>query len=462
MLKHKIFQIAIIAALAVTTLGISAVRAAPPGCPAGTFELMSKELEAACKGEYAGKVVTVGGTQDTADAVSFQNSFKQFEEWTGITVAYNGGKQFEGVIDAEVAGGQAPDLADFPQPGFVQHFAQLGKLVDISKFMNPDWLKKNYAQFWLDLAMVADKDGKKINAGVFGRNSVKSLVWYPKKAWDAAGYKVPETWDDLIKLSDQIVKDGATPWCIGIESGAATGWPATDWVEDIMLRTTTLENYDNWATPVDPAKRVKFTDPVVKAAIQKMDEIWKNDKYVDGGSKAIPGTAFGDAPKGLFTDPPKCYLHRQATFITSFFPKDASGKDLVAGVDYDFFYFPQIDAKMGKPILGAADIMVIFNDKPEARAVLDWLSRGLSIKTWIGEGSTLAPMNDVKPEWYANDIQRKAAAMVAAATAFRFDGSDLMPAAVGAGSFWKGMTSYYAGTTDLDTTLAEIDAAWPK
>jgi alpha-glucoside transport system substrate-binding protein len=201
---------------------------------------------------------------------------------------------------------------------------------------------------------------------------------------------------------------------------------------------------------------------VVKAAIQKMDEIWKNDKYVDGGSKAIPGTAFGDAPKGLFTDPPKCYLHRQATFITSFFPKDASGKDLVAGVDYDFFYFPQIDAKMGKPILGAADIMVIFNDKPEARAVLDWLSRGLSIKTWIGEGSTLAPMNDVKPEWYANDIQRKAAAMVAAATAFRFDGSDLMPAAVGAGSFWKGMTSYYAGTTDLDTTLAEIDAAWPK
>ncbi|MEP7288697.1 MAG: ABC transporter substrate-binding protein [Chloroflexota bacterium] len=441
-------------------INVSASAKAAPGCPAGTFEMMSKELEAACKGDYAGKIVTIGGTQDTNDAVSFQNSFKEFEDWTGIKVAYNGGKQFEGVIAAEVEGGQAPDLADFPQPGLIKQFAKQGKIVDVSTFMNPDWLKKNYAKFWLDLAMMPGKD-KTITGGVWARDSVKSLVWYPKKPWDAAGYKVPETWDDLIKLSDQIVKDGGTPWCIGIESGAATGWPATDWVEDIMLRTASPETYDNWATPSDLSKRVKFTDPVVKAAVQKMDEIWKNDKYVAGGSKSIPGTAFGDSPKGMFTDPPKCYLHRQATFITSFFPKDASGGDLKAGVDYDFFYFPPIDAKFGKPILGAADIMGMFNDKPEARAVMDWLSRGESVKTWMGEGSTLAPQNDAKPEWYGNDIQRKAGALTAQATVFRFDGSDQMPAEVGTGSFWKGMTSYYAGTTDLDTTLKEIDAAWP-
>jgi alpha-glucoside transport system substrate-binding protein len=460
MFKRKIFPIVLMFALAIPTFATNRASAAAPGCPAGTFEMMSKELESACKGEYAGKIVTVGGTQDGPDAASFQNSFKEFEDWTGIKVAYNGGKQFEGVIAAEVEGGQAPDLADFPQPGLVRQFAAQGKIVDASTFMNADWLKKNYAKFWLDMAVVPGKD-KDITAGVWARDSVKSLVWYPKKAWDAAGYKVPATWDELIALSDQIVKDGATPWCIGIESGAATGWPSTDWIEDILLRTTTPENYDNWATPADPAKRLKFTDPIVKAAVEKMDVIWKNDKYVNGGSKSIPGTAFGDAPKGMFTDPPKCYLHRQATFITSFFPKAADGSDLKAGVDYDFFYFPPIDSKYGKPILGAADIMVMFNDKPEARAVLDWLSRGESVKTWIGEGSTLAPQNDAKPEWYANDIQRKAAAMTAQATTFRFDGSDLMPAAVGAGSFWKGMTSYYAGTTDLDTTLKEIDAAWP-
>jgi len=434
----------------------------PPGCPDGFFTMMSKELESACKGEMAGKIVTVGGTQDGNDATQFQNSFKEFEDWTGITVAYNGGKQFEGVIAAEVAGGQAPDLADFPQPGLVEQFSKQGKIVDISTFMNPDWLKQNYAQFWLDLAMRPGADGKPFMAGVWARDSVKSLVWYPKKAFDAAGYKVPTTWDEMIALSDQIVADGGTPWCIGIESGAATGWPGTDWIEDILLRTAPLETYDNWITPATPADRVKFTDPAVKAAFQKMSDIWMNDKYVYGGSKSIAGTAFGDAPKGLFTDPPNCYLHRQATFITSFFPMDATtNKPLVAGTDYDFFYLPPIDPEYGKPVLGAADIMVMFNDRPEIRAVEDWLSRGESVKTWLGDGSTLAPQNDVKVEWFANDIQKKAAAVVAQGTSFRFDGSDLMPAAVGAGTFWKGITDYVSGTTDLDTTLKEIDAGWP-
>jgi len=434
----------------------------PPGCPDGFFPMMSKELASACKGEMAGMKVSVGGTQDTNDAINFQNSFKEFEDWTGITVTYSGGKQFEGVIAAEVAGGQAPDMADFPQPGLVEQFSKQGKIVDVSTFLDPAWLKQNYAQFWLDLAMRPGADGKPFMAGVWARDSVKSLVWYPKKAFDAAGYKIPTTWDEMIALSDQIVKDGGTPWCIGIESGSATGWPGTDWVEDILLRTAPLTTYDNWVVPATPADRVKFTDPAVKAAFQKMSDIWMNDKYVYGGTKSIAGTAFGDAPKGMFTNPPNCYLHRQATFITSFFPNDpATNKPYVAGTDYDFFYLPPIDPEYGKPVLGSADIMVMFNDRPEIRAVEDWLSRGESVKTWLADGSTLAPQNDVKIEWFANDIQKKAAAVVAQGTSFRFDGSDLMPAAVGAGTFWKGITDYVSGTTDLDTTLKEIDAGWP-
>ena len=462
MLKRKTLPILLMIIMVIPIFGAQLVSAAPPGCPAGFFPMMSKELESACKGEMAGKVVTIGGTQDTNDAVNFQNSFKEFEDWTGITVAYNGGKQFEGVIAAEVAGGQAPDMADFPQPGLLEEFTKQGKIVDINTFMNPDWLKQNYAPFWLDLAMRPGADGKPFMAGVWARDSVKSLVWYPKKAWDAAGYKIPQTWDDMIKLSDQIVADGGTPWCIGIESGAATGWPGTDWIEDILLRTAPLSTYDNWATPATLADRVKFTDPVVKAAFQKMSDIWMNDKYVYGGTKSIAGTSFGDAPKNLFTDPPNCYMHRQATFITSFFPNDpVTNKPLVAGTDYDFFYLPSIDPQYGKPVLGAADIVAMFNDRPEVRAVEDWLSRGESVKTWLADGSTLAPQNDVQPDWFGNDIQRKAVQVVAQGTSFRFDGSDQMPAAVGTGTFWKGITDYISGTTDLDTTLKEIDAGWP-
>jgi alpha-glucoside transport system substrate-binding protein len=422
-----------------------------PGCP---FEMMSQELAAACTGAYAGKVVTVGGSQDADAAISLQNSFKEFEDWTGIKVVYTGDTNFASVITAKVEGGQAPDIADFSVPNLLKVFAKQGKIIDVGKFMNPDWLKKNYAKFWLDLAIVPGVSGN-ITGGVWGRGFVKSLVWYPKKAFDASGYKVPTTWDEMIALSDQIVNEGKTPWCIGIESGSATGWPATDWVEDILLRTAPPEVYDNWATPSDLSKRVKFTDPIVKAAVQKMDIIWKNDKYVYGGSKSIPVTSFSDSANAIFTVPPKCYLHRQANFVTLYFP------NLRLGVDYDFFYFPPIDPKYGKPILGGADIWGLFNDRPEARAVIDWLSRGESVKTLVGDGFTLAPQNDFKPEWYANDAQRKISALMAQATVLRLDGSDQMPAEVGTDSFWTGMTSYYAGSTDLNTMLRQIDATWP-
>jgi len=462
MFKRKIFPIFLMIVMAVPVFASTAVNAAPPGCPAGTFTMMSKELESACKGEMAGKKVSVIGTQAGPDADSFQASFKEFEDWTGITVTYTGSKAFEADVTATVKGGNPPDMADFPQPGLVKSLSALGYVVDVSKFMNMDWLKQNYSQSWLDLAMMSGKGGSSIVGGVMARNSVKSLVWYPKKAFDAAGYKIPTTWDEMLALSDQIVKDGGTPWCIGIESQAATGWVGTDWIEDIMLRTATPQTYDNWTVPSDPSQRVKFTDPVVKAAFQKMTDIWFNDKYVAGGRKAIVGTNFGDSPKGLFDNPPKCYLHRQATFITSFFPKDASGKDLVPGVDYDFFYLPPIDPKYGNPVLIAGDITSMFNDRPEVRATMDWLSRGESVKTWIANGSTLAPMKDIKPEWFHDKLQLKAADIAAKASTVRFDGSDQMPAAVGAGTFWKGITDYVSGTTDLDTTLKEIDAGWPS
>lgn len=458
MFKRKALPILLMVALIIPVLSATVVSAQPPGCPEGFFPMMSAELEAACNGELAGTVVTIVGTQDGNDAIQFQNSFQEFMDWTGIIVTYTGSKQFEGVIAAQVAGGRAPDMADFPQPGLLDVFTKQGAIVDISTFMNPDWLTTNYTQAWLDLAMRPGADGEKFMAGVWARNSVKSLVWYPKKAWDAAGYQVPETWDDLLALSDQIVADGGTPWCIGIESGAATGWPGTDWIEDIMLRTAPLETYDNWTVPATAADRVTFTDPVVKNAFEVMGNIWFNDAYVAGGTASIAGTAFGSSPLGLFTDPPECYLHRQATFITSFFPTDPP---LVAGEDYDFFYLPPINPEYGRPVLGAADIMAMFNDRPEVRATMDWLSRGESVKTWLGDGSTLAPQNDVDPAWFANDIQRKAAEVVAQGTSFRFDGSDIMPASVGAGTFWKGITDWVSGTTDLDTTLAEIDSGWP-
>jgi len=400
--------------------------------------------------EFEGTTVTMFGPFTDEDAVKFEQSISDFEEKTGIDIQYEGSKEFEATIAIRVNGGNAPDIADFPQPGLLANFARDGKVLDASAFLDMNWLKQNYNQSWLDMSMMEGAEGNEIMAGVWHRVNAKSLVWYPKREFEEAGYEVPETWDELIALSDQMVADGVTPWCIGIESGAATGWPATDWLEEVMLRTTSLENYDKWTRGELP-----FTDPIVQNAVMAMSEIWLNDDYVFGGRKAIVTTNFGDAAKPLFNSPPDCFLHKQGNFITSFFPQG-----LEAGVDYGFFYFPPIDEQFGKPVLVAGDIMAAFNDRPEVRAVMDYFTRGESVVNWLASGGAISPHKDTPLDAYANDVDRGIAEIILNADSARFDASDLMPGAVGAGTFWRGMTDYISGTVGLDDALKEIQAGW--
>ncbi len=412
---------------------------------------ISAELAAAFAGEYTGTTVTMTGPFVDADAVKFENAMTEFEELTGIDIQYEGSKEFEATISIRVDGGNPPDIADFPQPGLLANFVRDGKVVDASQFISADWLSENYNSSWLDMAKMEGPNGE-ITSGVWHRVNGKSLVWYPKAKFDEAGYTIPTTWDEMLALTEQIAADGDQAWCIGIESGAATGWAATDWMEEIMLRTTSLENYDKWVTG-----ELDFASPEVKAAAEKMSEIWFNDEYVYGGRASIVTTNFGDAPTPMFEEQPGCWLHKQGNFITSFFPADA-----VAGEDYSFFYMPGIDEQYGDPVLVAGDLMAAFDDRPEVRAVLSYFSSGASVETWLGEGGAISPHNDSSLDWYANDIERGVGEIILNASSLRFDASDLMPGEVGAGSFWRGMTDYVAGTVDLDTALAEIDAGWPQ
>ena len=404
-------------------------------------------LERALAGEFEGTEVIVDGPFADADEVKFNKSMDAFEEATGITVNYIGNKEFEGSISIRVDAGDAPDIADFPQPGLLKNFVRTGEIVDPTSWMSEDWLAGQYNPSWLDMAQMEGQV-----AGVWHRFNGKSLVWYPKEEWDAAGYEIPETWDEMIDLMDMIVSDGDTPWCIGIESGAATGWPATDWMEEVMLRTTSLENYDAWV-----AGELGFDSPEVKNAAETLAEVWFNDDYVYGGRNAIVSTNFGDAPAPMFEDPPGCWLHKQGNFITSFFPEGTE-----AGVDYDFFYLPPIDEQYGKPFLVAGDIMAMFNDRPEVRALMEYFTVPQSASGFLEAGGALAAHDTATPEMYGVDLERGIAALVNEATSFRFDGSDLMPGEVGGGSFWKGMTDWVSGAADLDTVLAEIDESWPE
>lgn len=427
--------------------------AAPAGeeCGTGAPIIPGGALEKALNGEYKGTTVTMDGPFSSNDQVKFEESVKAFEDQTGINIDYIGGKGFEDNIGVKVDGGSPPDIADFPQPGLLDTQVRKGKVVDVSTFLPEDYLQAQYKQGWLDMAMMEAPTGM-ITAGIWNRTNGKSLVWYNKKAFDAAGYKIPTTWDELMALTQEIADDGDTPWCIGIESGAATGWAMTDWIEEMMLRTTTPENYDKWTKG-----ELKFDSPEVNNAIDIITKIWFNDAYVKGGRASIATTNFGDAPKPMFESPPKCWLHKQGNFITSFFPEG-----LEPTVDYDFFYLPGVDTAYGEPFLIAGDIYAMFNDRPEVRAVLEYFTRAESLKTWMEAGGAISPHNDQCLSWYGDPMEKKIAGLIQNASTVRFDGSDLMPGAVGAGSFWKSMTAFVSGQIDQTTALQEIDASWPK
>ncbi len=403
-------------------------------------------LARAVAGEFSGSTVIVDGSFDDDRVGLLMESMKSFEEATGITVNYIGDDEFEQRIIESVSAGNAPDIADFPQPGLLRNFVSQGYIVDPTNWMSEEFLANQYNQSWLDMATMEGQF-----AGIWHRYNIKSLVWYPKAQFDAAGYEVPESWNDLLALTQMIADDGDAPWCIGLESGFATGWVATDWTEDLMLRTTSLENYDAWI-----AGDLPFSSNEVKNAIEIWSEIWFNDDYVLSGTNSIVTTSFVDSPAPMFEDDPRCWLHRQGSFITVIFPE---GTQL--GIDYDFFYLPTVDKAHGKPILMAGDIMALFNDTPEAKALMEYFATPQSVSSWLEKGGALAAHQTATPDMYGTDMGRELAELANQATSLRFDASDMMPGEVGTGTFWTGMTNYVSGAADLDTVLDEIDASWP-
>jgi len=387
--------------------------------------------------------VTVLGVWGGDELSNFQEAVFPFTDETGIGMAFEGTRDLAAVLTTRVEAGNPPDLAILPNPGQMYELAKDGNLVDISKFMDMDKLNTNYAKAWLDLASY---DGTLY--GIFYKVANKSLIWYNPTAFADGGYNIPTTWDELIALSDKIVSDGKTPWAIGFESGAASGWPATDWIEDIMLRTAGPDVYDKWVN-----HEIPWTDSAVKTAWETFGEIVGKEDYQYGGTTGTLTSNFGDAPASLFTDPPGAYMHRQASFITGFFPEGVE-----AITDYDFFPFPPIDPAYGTPVLGGADLIVMFNDTPEARELMKYLASAQPQEIWAGLGGFISPSKEVSLDSYPDELTKKMADMVVKAEVFRFDASDLMPAAVGAGSFWSG-TLDYVGGEDLDTVLGDIEAS---
>ena len=405
----------------------------------------------AAANDLSGQSLTIFGPWLASEGDSFAGLVAFFNEATGANATYVGSDSLEQQIVIDAEAGSAPDLTVFPQPGLASNMAARGFLTPLSDDAG-DWVRDNYAagQSWVDLGTYSGADGADNLYGFFFNVNVKSLVWYVPENFEDAGYEVPTTMEELKALSDQIVADGGTPWCIGLGSGGATGWPATDWVEDLMLRTQPPEVYDAWVT-----NEIPFNDPRVVAAIDEFGSFARNDDYVAGGAAAVASTDFRDSPKGLFASPPQCYLHRQASFIPAYFPEGTE-----VGLDADFFYFPAYESKdLGRPVLGAGTLFGITNENPAANVFLDFLRTPFAHELMMTQNGFLTPHKGADPVNYVNDTARGQGEILLNATTFRFDGSDLMPGGVGAGSFWTGMVDYTGGKSAQEVAT-EIQASW--
>lgn len=395
--------------------------------------------------DLSGQTLSITGPWIGADAELVESILVYFEEATGATVNYSGSDSFEQDIVIATQAGSAPNIAVFPQPGLAADMAARGLLTPLADG-TADWVSANYAagDSWVDLGTYAGPDGEDALYGFFYKVDLKSLVWFSPEAFDEAGYDIPTSMEELMALTDQIVADGGTPWCIGLGSGAATGWPATDWVEDLLLRTQPADVYDGWVT-----NEIPFTDERIVGAIEAFGHFARNDAYVNGGASAVATTDFRDSPAGLFSYPPECYMHRQASFIPTFFPE---------GADADFFYFPSYEeGDLGNPVLGAGTLWAITDDATAAHVFMEFLQTPIAHELWMAQSGFLTPHSGVNLDVFPSDAQRAMNEILLGATTFRFDGSDLMPGEIGAGAFWTGMVDYTSGADAADVAQAIQD-----
>ena len=404
------------------------------------------DTEAEVSTSSGANTVTVLGVVVGDQQAKLEAALAPFEEETGIDVIYEGTDAFTTLLPVRVDSGDSPDVAMFPQPGLMKSLAEEGALVPVTEVISREELAQSYPESWIDISTVNDQI-----YGIWYRSAVKSLVWYVPEQFAKHGYETPKTWDEMIALSDRMVADGNSPWCLGMESGNASGWPGTDWIEEIMLRTAGPDYYDQWV-----AHEVPFNSPKVQQAFAYFGEIVRSPSYLWGGKVAALSIPWGDSPAGLFAEPPSCFMHRQGNFITSFFPDD-----IVLGEDVDFFPTPDIDPQYDNALLVAGDIFSMLNDTPAARKLMAYLATPRPHEIWAEAGGFLSANKQVNLDVYPDEVSRKQAELLTSAEIVRFDASDAMPGAVGTGTFWSGMMDFVAGSSAEDVT-DKIEFYWPE
>lgn len=393
--------------------------------------------------------VTILGVYGGAEQDDFEASLADFEKKSGIQIEYTSDQDFTTTIKQKVRSGDTPDIGFFPQPGGLLELAADGDVQPIDTYLDYDALDRTLVPGFLDAARY---DGRVYGAPV--RLANKSIVWYPKKFWDAHGYQAPRSLAELTQLTQKISADGVTPWCMAWGADQATGWVGTDWIEQFMLTLNGPDVYNQWTS-----HEIAFDDPQVVDAFDAFGAIAKTPGEVYGGVNTILNTSVNDSMAPAFAKNPKCLLERQGNFEISFLdPKISANLDKEVGI----FEWPAKDAGAAPPILGGGDIAALFNgNDPDAIEVMRYLTSDQFGAAWAEAGGWLSPHTTFDQANYPDDVTKEIAKMAVDAPAVVYDGSDVMPKEVGSGTFWTDMITWLQGDSSQDTASA-IESSWPS
>lgn len=384
-----------------------------------------------------GNTINVIGTWGGSELETFQ----KIADAAGVKISFNTTRELNAALTTAVQTNNLPDIAILPNPAKLQELAKQGVLKQLSYLPKSDL--KNYEQTWIDLGSYGGK-----LYGVYFKVANKSVIWYNPKTFKANGWAVPKTWAELIALNKKIVASGKTPWSIG----ADIGWPLTDWVENIMVRTAGPDAYVKWYN-----HEIPWTDAKIKEAFKTWGQIVGNPKNLAGGvSGTLDATnTFQNAAAAVFQEKPKAYMYYEGDFMGGIVTSMLTNVKL--GEDMAFFAFPPINAKYGTPVVGGADVFVCFSDKPEVQKLMKFLA-SVEGNTIAAKNGFLSQNKGVALSAYPNDIMRSSAKILTSAKVYVFDASDMMPSAVGnQGGFWDKCKEYLANPAKLDAILSEME-----
>jgi len=420
--------VALLSSFACKTTPTATPTPTPTSSPLGSVEVL---------GEWGGEELD-----------SFNAMIAPWQQQTGGTVNFTGTRDLIAILTTRIQAGNPPDIAILPNPGLMQQLANAGNLIALNTFLDMTTINQDYSKGWVDLGTVNGN-----LCAIFMKAASKGTIWYDPKTFTANNWTIPQTWDEMIALSNQIVAENkvpAAPWSVAVESGAASGWPGADWIDQIMLSKYGPDVSDQWVN-----HQIPWTDSRVKDCFQMFGQIALTPGYVPGGATAILATNFQDGTYLPFETPPKAAMDYlgdfTAGFISTQFPS------LVAGQDYNFYPFPVITSAYQNAVTGGANLVVVFKDNATVRSLVEYLSTPAAQDIWVKRGGFTSVNNKVLLSDYPDIVTQNAARQLSTAAIFRFSQDDAMPSAV-ENQFWAGVLSYLQHPEQLDSILQNIES----